>query len=79
MDNIFLLAGLISFIFLIVKILEMKYIEKETKPIKYLIRDTLVVYVSSLIAFFVSEQLKPVVENVKKINNPMVFTDNPEF
>lgn len=79
MENIFLVAGFISFIFFIVKFFEMKYIEKETKPLKYLIRDSLVVYVSSVVSFFILDQLNPVVENVKKLNNPIVFTDNPEF
>jgi hypothetical protein len=76
MENIFLVSGLISFIFLIGKFIEMRYIEKESKPLKYLIRDSLVVYVSSVLGFFVVEQLKPV---VTKINNPVAFTDNPPF
>lgn len=79
MDNIFLIAGLISFIFFIVKFLEMRYVEKESKPLKYLIRDSLVVYVSSVIGFFILEQLTPMVENVSKMSHPVVFTDNPSF
>jgi hypothetical protein len=76
MDNIFLIALLISFIFFITKFLEMRYIEKQPKPLKYLIRDSLLVYISVVIGYFVVEQLKPVVQ---KVVNPLAFTDNPPF
>jgi surface polysaccharide O-acyltransferase-like enzyme len=79
MDNIFLVAGLIAFIFLVIKFLEMKYVEKEYKPLKYLIRDGLAVYISSVLCFIMLEQVKPVVENVVNISNPIAFTDNPPF
>jgi len=32
MDNIFIIAGVISIIFLITKFIEMRFIEKENKP-----------------------------------------------
>lgn len=79
MDNIFLSAGLISFIFLIGKFIEMRYIDKEPKPLKLLIRDSLFVYVSVVIGFFILEQLQPVVEKVSNINHPAAFVDNPPF
>lgn len=41
MDNIFIFSGVISAIFLIVKFFEMRFIEKENKPLKFLIRDTI--------------------------------------
>ena len=43
MDNIFTFATVISFIFLIVKFIEMRFVEKESKPLKLLIRDALLV------------------------------------
>jgi len=76
MDNIFLVAGIISVIFFIAKFLEMQYIEKESKPLKILIRDTLVVYVSVVFGNFILEQLTP---KISVIDGPVAFTDNPPF
>ena len=77
MDNIFLIAGIISVIFFIAKFLEMRYIEKESKPLKFMIRDSLLVYVCSISGFFILEQLNPILQSGGE--NPVVFTYNPEF
>ena len=79
MDNIFLVAGIISVIFFIAKFLEMRYIDNETKPLKYLIRDALVVYVSVVSGNFIIEQLKPVINEIDIPSAPLAFTDNPPF
>ncbi len=80
MTNIFLLAGIVSVIFVVFKVFEMKYIEKEPKPIKYLIRDALITYVSVVSGWFILDQLKPVmVESGGAIVSPPVFTDTPGF
>jgi hypothetical protein len=79
MDNIFLVAGIISVIFFIAKFLEMRYIEKEPKPLKFLIRDSLLVYVSVVFGNFIIEQLKPVINEVEVPSVPLAFTDNPPF
>jgi len=79
MDNIFLVAGIISVIFFVVKFLEMQYIEKESKPLKVLIRDTLVVYVSVVLGSFILEQLSPVIKETSEVASPIAFTDNPPF
>jgi hypothetical protein len=76
MENIFIIAIIISIIFLIFKFIEMRFIEKENKPLKYLIRDTLIVYCSVISGYFILEQLNPVI--VSEIITP-VFTDNPGF
>lgn len=78
MTNIFIIAAVISITFLIVKFLEMRYIEKESKPLKILIRDTLVVYFSVIIANFVMDQINLITKNGSKTITP-VFTDNPGF
>jgi len=80
MTSVFVVAGVISIAFLIAKFLEMRYIEKESKPLKMLIRDALIVYFSVIIANFVMEQLNTIMESSgggKKITP--VFTDNPGF
>jgi hypothetical protein len=80
MDNIFIIATVISIVFLISKFIEMRFIDNESKPLKLLIRDTLLVYFSVIVGYFITEQLKPVLETVgENILAPQVFTDNPEF
>jgi hypothetical protein len=77
MDNIFIIAAVISIVFLIAKFLEMRFVEKESKPLKLLIRDALIVYFSVVSSNFILEQLNPVLEGGKKLTP--VFTDNPGF
>lgn len=79
MDNIFLSAGFISVIFFIAKFLEMRYIDQENKPLKVLVRDTLVVYVSVVIGYFFIQQLSPVINETIIPSSPIAFTDNPPF
>jgi len=80
MDNIFIIAGIISFTFIIVKFIEMRFIEKENKPLKFLIRDALLVYFSVICGNFIIEQLNPLIQNGgDNLKITPVFTDNPEF
>jgi hypothetical protein len=79
MDNIFLLAGIISTIYFIGKFIEMRYVDKEPKPLSILLRDSLLVYCSVFVGIFIIEQLKPVINETNIPNVPLVFTDNPPF
>lgn len=80
MDNIFVMSAVISVIFIIAKFIEMRFIEKESKPLKLLIRDALLVYVSVVSGYFILEQLKPIIQDGGNISAiTPVFTDNPEF
>jgi hypothetical protein len=80
MDNIFIIAAIISVIFIIAKFIEMRFIEKEAKPLKLLIRDALVVYFSVISGYFILEQLKPMLQDGGSSSVvTTVFTDNPEF
>jgi hypothetical protein len=77
MDNIYLYSGIVSFIFFLCKFFEMKYIEKEIKPLKLLLRDTLLVYISIIIGYYIIQQLTPVINDGKI--TPPVIVDNPDF
>lgn len=80
MENVFVLAGIVSFVFFIAKFIEMRFIEKESKPFKLLVRDTLLVYVCCLCAFFVFDQLKPMIHHEKgAVAAAAAFTDTPGF
>jgi len=76
MENMFMVAGIISIIFLIIKFIEMRFVDNESKPLKLLIRDTIVVFFSVMFGNFILEQLSPVMQ---KGGVTQVFTDNPEF
>ena len=75
MDNIFLLAGFIAGIFCLAKFFEMRYVDEEPKPLKVLIRDALLVYVSVICGIYVIEQLSPVVNDTIQPPSIKVFTD----
>lgn len=80
MDNIFIIATVISVIFIISKFIEMRFIEKESKPLKLLIRDAILVYLSVVSGYFILEQLKPIMQDGGSSTvATQVFTDNPEF
>jgi len=80
MSNIFIVAGIISVVFLIVKFIEMRFVDKESKPLKFLIRDALLVYFSVVSGSFIIDQVSPVMQEVgENMTNPAVFTDNPGF
>ena len=69
-------AAIISFVFLIVKFIEMRFVEKESKPLKLLIRDALLVYFSVVAGYFIINQINPI---LKGGAFTPVFTDNPSF
>jgi hypothetical protein len=83
MDNIFVLATIISVTYLLLRFIEMRFVAKEAVPLKVLIKDSLFVYFSILLGYFIIEQVKPTVisggfsQDLHVV--PQVFTDNPEF
>ena len=78
MDNIFAIATIISIIFFIAKFIENKYLDKDNvKPIKLIVRDTLLVYFSVLCGYFILQQFNPITQTGGR--HTPVFTDNPEF
>lgn len=82
MDNIFIFSGFISFLFVIFKLIEMKFIEEEhKKPLKYLVRDALIVYFSVVIGSFIVEQVSPTVSNIMPniTEKPTIFEHEPDW
>jgi hypothetical protein len=80
MENIFIFAAIISIIFFITKFIEMRFVEKESKPLKLLIRDALLVYFSVVAGHFIIGQINPLLRggSNSSLVTP-VFTDNPGF
>jgi len=79
MSNIFLVAGIVAGIFCLSKFIEMRFIEKEDKPFKLLIRDSLIVYISVISGHFIIDQLAPFMDDAAISSAPNVFVDNPAF
>jgi hypothetical protein len=80
MQNSFIIAAIVSILFFVVKVVEMKYVEKEDKPLKLLLRDTLIVYFSVVCGFFLFEKVNPMINITDaKTGVTQVFTDNPGF
>ena len=73
----FLQAAVIAVVYVLFLFLEMRFILKENKPMKRLLRDGLLVYLSVLLGDFVLNQLGPL-KNVGKYT-PAVFTNDPDF
>ena len=87
--NIFIIPTIITLLFCIAKFIEMKFIDNELKPLKYVIRDATIVFVCSLLATFLNMNMNGtihefinVVTDTKTIpigGNTDIFTGDPEF
>jgi len=76
MNKTILINGfIISFLFLIIKFIEMRFITKKNVPPKILVRDALLVYAAVIIAHYIMGQLN----NKQTKEFVEVFTDNPSF
>jgi hypothetical protein len=75
-NTVFFTASIIAIVYFLIKFLEMKYVLKEDKPLKLLVRDTIMVYFSIIIGDYIVNQF-----NTEKIQSgsPDVFVGNPEF
>jgi hypothetical protein len=87
MDNLFIIAAIICVIFGVIKFIEMRFINKNDSNIdnnsytfiRFLLRDILIVYISSVGGIFLLQQLKPMMAEVVPSAQVMAFTDNPSF
>ena len=60
------------------KFVEMRIVIKETKSLKELVRDTIMVYLASIVGLYIIDEFMPSGDAVKKtVTN--VFTDHPGF
>ena len=88
MEKVFILSIIVTCIFVFLKVLEMKFVDKEWKPLKGIIRDAFFVFISSAIGGFllfqvdssVTDFLNLVTENKSfNMNTTQIFTDEPGF
>jgi hypothetical protein len=74
--SIFITAAVISFFYFFFKFIEMRFILKENKSLKSILRDTIIVYFSVLTGNFILEQMGPL-KNLTA--TPAIFTNAPDF
>ena len=88
MRELFILASIITALFCVSKFVEMKYLNEESKPLKEVVRDALVVFVACLSGGFIYFNCHTsivdffnVVTETKVLNTAttQVFTEKPEF
>jgi len=77
MEKYIIHSGIIAFIYLLMKFVEMRMIKKDKKEIKDLIRDTLIVYLSAMVGLYIISEFMPNESVIKTVTN--VFTDMPGF
>jgi len=77
MEKYIIHSGIIAFIYLLMKFVEMRMIKKDKKEVKELIRDTLIVYLSSIVGLYIISEFMPTDSVIKTVTN--VFTDMPGF
>lgn len=80
-SNKYIISGVIAVVYLLFKFIEMRFLDRENKPLKELVRETTLVYFSALGGFFVVDQLNPMVAAVVDSTpaSPPIFTGSPEF
>jgi hypothetical protein len=88
MEKVFILSIVVTCIFVIIKVLEMKYVDKEWKPLKIIIRDSVIILVSSIVGSFLyfnmdgslTDFLNVVTDNKSfNMSATQIFTDAPGF
>jgi hypothetical protein len=88
-SHLFLIGSIIATVYFLLKFLEMRFVDQDNKkPIKVLIRDTLIVCVSSVIGIFLLDQFNLLGNRLGSSNHgvasggsstPAVFVDTPGF
>ena len=78
MEQSYLAIGaLVACVFAITKFIEVKYIVKDDEfPLKNIIRDSLITYVSTIVGLFVMDQVS---EKVTALTPTTAFTGSPDF
>lgn len=83
--NSLVIALIISVLFLVVKLIERQYSDEKV-AVKKLVRDAIVVYLSSVFVLYGSSYYNVLYAKFKGTDisaggtgDPVVFTDNPEF
>lgn len=77
MEKYILHSGIIAFIYILMKFVEMRMIKRDKKEVRELIRDTIIVYLSAIVGLYIISEFMPSESVIKTVTN--VFTDTPGF
>jgi hypothetical protein len=78
MSYLYIKAAFIVGVFLVLRFLHMKYVEKEVHPPGQYIKDALLAFCASLGGLFMYQNLYSAMDHFSE-NTPKVFTDLPNF
>jgi hypothetical protein len=88
--NAYIVSGIIAIVFLVAKFIELRFTNNKSgeeedaagshpKPIKLVLRDALLVYVSSLLGFYIIAQFEEHSVNGSAAKEVAAFTGGPDF
>ena len=86
-SNAYIVSGIIAFVLLVAKFIEMRFTNNKSdeedepvvKPLKFLLRDALLVYVSSLLGFYIIAQFEEHSSSGSAAKEVAAFTGGPDF
>ncbi len=91
-NNAYIVSGIIAFVFLVAKFIEMRFSganngidnegedsQPQPKPLKFLLRDTALVYGSSLLGFYIISQFEEHAAVNSAVKEVAAFTGGPDF
>jgi hypothetical protein len=88
MEKVFVIAILTVALFCLAKMVEMKYLDQDVKPLKFLVRDSIIVFGSTLASAYIflymnssiTDFFNVVTENkILTSETTQIFTGVPEF
>ena len=88
MEKIFIISIAITCLYCLIRFIEMKFIDKDLKPLKTVVRDAIIVMICSIVSTYIYFNVdKSIMEFFNVITNntvvqpsvTQVFTDTPGF
>tara|TARA_B100000925_G_scaffold256407_1_gene210233 strand:- start:124 stop:363 length:240 start_codon:yes stop_codon:yes gene_type:complete len=79
MDNLVVLSISAAVVYFFVKFIEMRFIKRESEPLKGLIKDSVFVAGATGLGGFIVSQMGSLTADTQVGGSPNVFTDDPGF
>lgn len=70
-----MISSVAAFLFLLIKFIEMRFIEKENKPLKVILKDSIIVFIATFVGILAIQQFP----NISDEGQAAVFTNSPDF